>query len=257
MVVKVASEKPAAVAICIARELALRGRRVHFTTTDPAAHLSTLRRLEAYGVRVSRIDPVLETQTYAAEILSSAGADLESSSRQLLVEELRSPCTQEVAVFRAFARAIHSGKDGFVVVDTAPTGHTVLLLDAAESYHREVLRAPGHAPEDVRQLLPRLRDPRFVKVVLVTLPEATPVHEAEQLQRDLLRAGIEPFAWIVNQSLLPAKVTDAVLVSRREAERPFLVEVCSLSERVAVVPFDPTRFDSEHTTAFTEYQAQL
>jgi arsenite/tail-anchored protein-transporting ATPase len=241
----------------IARELALRGNRVHFTTTDPAAHLNTLRTLEAFGVVVSHIDPILETQTYAADVLSSAGANLESGARKLLEEELRSPCTQEIAVFRAFARAIHSGQDGFVVIDTAPTGHTVLLLDAAESYHREVLRAPGRAPEDVRQLLPRLRDPRFVKVVIVTLPEATPVHEAEQLQRDLRRAGIEPFAWIVNQSLLPVTVTDPILVRRREAEGPFLAEVHLLSQTVAVAPFDPTRFDSERITSFTEHQAQL
>ena len=245
------------VAVRIARELALRGNRVQFTTTDPAAHLDALRGLEAFGVRVSRIDPVLETQAYASAVLNAAGADLDPAARRLLEEELRSPCTQEIAVFRAFARAIHSGRDGFVVIDTAPTGHTVLLLDAAESYHREVLRAPGHAPEEVRQLLPRLRDPRFAKVLIVTLPEATPVHEAEQLQKDLIRAGIQPFAWVVNQSLMPIVVTDPLLVERRDAELPFIAEVHSLSKRVAVMPFDPTRTDSERTNSLTEHQARI
>lgn len=153
------------------------------------------------GVRVSRIDPEAETQAYAAEVMRDAGADLDEAGRALLWEDLRSPCTEEIAVFRAFARLVDEAEEGFVVIDTAPTGHTLLLLDAAESYHREVLRTAGNAPKQVTQLLPRLRDPAFTKILLVTLPEATPVHEAAALQDDLRRADIEPFGWIVNQSL--------------------------------------------------------
>ena len=126
-------------------------------------------------------------------------------------EDLRSPCTEEIAVFRAFARVVAEGSGGFVVIDTAPTGHTLLLLDASESYHREVSRSMSDIPEAVRQLLPRLRDPEFTQVFLVTLPEATPVHEALALQNDLRRAGIEPAGWIVNQSLAPLKVSDPIL----------------------------------------------
>lgn len=225
------------VAVNIAIELARRGHSVHLTTTDPAAHVQDALGGAVDGIRVSRIDPAQETRLYSEEVLQTAGANLDAAGRALLEEDLRSPCTEEIAVFRAFARLVDEGEHGFVVIDTAPTGHTLLLLDAAESYHREVLRTKGSAPEEVRRLLPRLRDPAFTKIVLVTLPEATPVHEAAALQRDLERAEIRPFAWVINQSLLPLTVTDPVLVRRRANEVRFHAEVCALAPRVAVVPW--------------------
>jgi arsenite-transporting ATPase len=188
---------------------------------------------------VSRIDPAAETRAYTREVLSTVGPQLDDRGRALLEEDLRSPCTEEVAVFRAFARAVAEGADGVVVLDTAPTGHTILLLDAAESYHREVLRQGSRMPDSVRQLLPRLRDPRFTRVLLVTLPEATPVHEARALQDDLARAGIRPFAWVVNQALTPLSVRDPLLVARRAGEAPYLDEVASVATQVAVVPWVP------------------
>jgi arsenite-transporting ATPase len=223
------------VAANIAVELARRGHAVHLTTTDPAAHVAAALGAGVEGVRVSRIDPEAETRAYSEEILRTAGANLDAAGRALLEEDLRSPCTEEIAVFRAFARVVDEGAHGFVVVDTAPTGHTLLLLDAAESYHREVLRTAGQAPEEVRRLLPRLRDPSFTKILLVTLPEATPVHEAAALQRDLARAEIRPFGWIVNQSLVPLAVTDPILVRRRANEARFHAEVRELASRVALV----------------------
>jgi arsenite-transporting ATPase len=126
-------------------------------------------------------------------VLEEAGRDLDEKGRALLEEDLRSPCTEEIAVFRAFARRVDEGNDGFVVIDTAPTGHTLLLLDAANAYHREVQRNLSYIPDSVKRLLPQLRDPDFTKILIVTLPEATPVHEAERLQNDLRRAGINPF----------------------------------------------------------------
>ena len=205
------------------------------TTTDPAAHVAEAMGAAVAGVRVSRIDPVAETRAYSDEVMRTAGAALDAAGRALLEEDLRSPCTEEIAVFRAFARVVDEGERGFVVIDTAPTGHTLLLLDAAESYHREVLRTVGSAPEEVRRLLPRLRDPAFTKILLVTLPEATPVHEAAQLQRDLERAGIRPFAWVVNQSLVPLRVSDPVLLRRQANEARYHDEVRALSERVVLV----------------------
>ncbi|MCA9679627.1 MAG: hypothetical protein KC464_31635 [Myxococcales bacterium] len=183
------------------------------------------------------MDAAAETRAYADEVMRTAGAGLDAAGRALLEEDLRSPCTEEIAVFRAFARLVDEGAHGFVVIDTAPTGHTLLLLDAAEAYHRDVLRTRGEAPDEVRRLLPRLRDPAFTRVLLVTLPEATPVHEAAQLQRDLARAEITPFAWVVNQSLVPLAVTDPVLVRRRAAEPRFHDEVRALASRVVVVPW--------------------
>ncbi len=229
------------IAVHLARELARRGHAVHLTTTDPAAHVADAAdEIGAVaGLRISRIDPAVETRAYADEILATAGAGLDPGGRALLEEDLRSPCTEEIAVFRAFARIVDEGERGFVVIDTAPTGHTLLLLDAAESYHREVLRTAGSAPAEVRRLLPRLRDPAFTRILLVTLPEATPVHEAAQLQRDLARAEIRPFAWVINQSLTPLTVTDPVLAQRRAHEPRFLAEVRGLAPRTALVPWQP------------------
>jgi arsenite-transporting ATPase len=155
-----------------------------------------------------------------------------------LAEDLRSPCTEEIAVFRAFARTVAGGKDAFVVLDTAPTGHTLLLLDATESYHREIARKASDMPEEVRELLPRLRDAHHTRVLLVTLPEATPVHEAAMLQADLRRAQIEPFAWVINQSFAGSGSRDPLLVARGRGEVQYLREVVEkLSKRTALVPW--------------------
>lgn len=214
------------VAAAVAVALAERGFRVHLSTTDPAAHIAaTLNGDNLPNLSVSRIDPVAETAKYANEVMQTAGAGLDEQGRALLAEDLRSPCTEEIAVFRAFADAVAEGTDRFVVLDTAPTGHTILLLDAALAYHREVTRQTNQIPGAVSQLLPRLRDPQFTRVIIVTLPEATPVHEAAALQADLRRAGIAPFAWAINQSLSPLTLTDPVLCGRQSREAPFIREV--------------------------------
>ena len=227
------------VAAAVAVGLAERGFRVHLSTTDPAAHLAATIASDALpNLSVSRIDPAVETNKYSAEVMQSAGAGLDIDGQSLLAEDLRSPCTEEIAVFRAFADAVAEGTDRFVVLDTAPTGHTILLLDAALAYHREVLRQSSTMSESVAQLLPRLRDPNFSRVLIVTLPEATPVHEAAQLQRDLRRAEIEPYAWVINQSLFPLSVTDTVLRGRKSHETPFIREVVvEHAQRTALIPW--------------------
>ncbi|MBK7581600.1 MAG: arsenical pump-driving ATPase [Myxococcales bacterium] len=228
------------VAARIASELARRGLAVTLTTTDPAAHVEQAAHelgAGASGLRVTRIDPALETRRYTEEVMSSAGSGLDAQGKALLEEDLRSPCTEEIAVFRAFAETVAQGEDRFVVIDTAPTGHTLLLLDAAESYHREVLKKPSGSPQAVQRLLPRLRDPEFTHVLLVTLPEATPIHEAMQLERDLARADIKPFAWMVNQSLTPLDVTDPVLRSRRAHEATHLRELADHSAHIVLEPW--------------------
>jgi arsenite-transporting ATPase len=225
-------------AAAIATSLAGRGHRVHLSTTDPAAHVEAAIDGNVPGLEVSRIDPVVETAAYAAEVMAAAGADLDAAGRALLEEDLRSPCTEEIAVFRAFARTVAAGQEGFVVLDTAPTGHTLLLLDAAQAYHREIQRTQSDLPEAVRILLPRLRDPGYTRVLIVTLAEATPVHEAARLAADLRRAGIEPHAWIVNQSLAATGTTDALLAARAQAEGSFIREVADeLANRTVLVPW--------------------
>ena len=228
------------VASAIAVELAHRGHRVHLSTTDPAAHLSYTIGTAVPGLSVSRIDPAVETRLYSEQVMAKSAPSLDEDGRALLEEDLRSPCTEEIAVFSAFAKTVARGENEFVVLDTAPTGHTLLLLDATESYHREVSRTTSDMPEAVRRLLPRLRDAEFTRVLLVTLAEATPVHEAARLQDDLLRAGIKPFAWVINQSFSQDGFRDPVLVERGVRELPFIAEVRDeLAGRFALVSWKP------------------
>ncbi len=225
------------VAAAVAVALADRGFEVHLSTTDPAAHIAAaVAGRTITNLTVSRIDPVAETARYSNEVMQNAGAGLDDSGKALLAEDLRSPCTEEIAVFRAFADAVAKGTNRFVVLDTAPTGHTVLLLDSALAYHREVTRQTAGMPEAVQNLLPRLRDPEFTRVLIVTLPEATPVHEAAELQRDLRRAEIEPYAWVINQSLSPLNLTDPLLSERQRNEARYINEVVQqLAIRTALI----------------------
>ena len=227
------------VAAAVAVALAERGFIVHLSTTDPAAHIAAAVAGETLAnLSVSRIDPVAETAKYSAEVMSHAGVGLDEQGKSLLAEDLRSPCTEEIAVFRAFADAVAEGSDGFVVLDTAPTGHTVLLLDSALAYHREVTRQSNQMPEAVEQLLPRLRDPTYTRVLIVTLPEATPVHEAASLQRDLRRAEIEPYAWVINQCLSPLIIHDPLLQERQRHEAAYIREVMEKqSLRTVLIPW--------------------
>ena len=226
------------VAAAIAVALNRRGHRVHLSTTDPAAHLHHVLDGEGLnGLTVSRIDAAVETTRYTQEVIADAGP-LDEESLALLEEDLRSPCTEEIAVFRAFARVVSEADDGFVVLDMAPTGHTLLLLDAAQTYHRDVERMTGEVPDEVRSLLPRLRDPEWTKVLLVTLAETTPVHEAERLQADLLRADIRPFGWIVNATMIGSGTADPLLQRRAQLEVPHVRKVAeSLATHTWVVPW--------------------
>jgi arsenite-transporting ATPase len=237
------------VAAAIAVMLARRGHAVHLSTTDPAAHVAQTLAGQVDGLTLSKIDPASETAAYHQEVMLAQGGAMDEAGRALLEEDLRSPCTEEIAVFRAFAREVGQGTDRFVVLDTAPTGHTLLLLDASEAYQRELERqARSSQPEEVLRLLERLRDPAFTRILLVTLPEATPVHEAAALQEDLRRARIEPFAWVINQSLLHSGSCDALLQRREQAEHLYLTEVVvKHANRTAWLPWqaeEPTGPDA-------------
>jgi len=225
-------------AVTLARALARLGHRVHLSTTDPAAHVSDAVGNDIpEGLTVGRIDPAIETRRYSDEVLAAA-EPLDDEQRLLLEEDLRSPCTEEIAVFRAFARTVAGAAEGFVVLDTAPTGHTLLLLDAAQSYHREIARSTGQVPEAVRLLLGRLRDPSYTRILVVTLAESTPVLEAARLQDDLRRAQIEPYGWVINASLAASGTRDPVLGDRARLELPHIARVVrELSPRTWLVPW--------------------
>lgn len=224
-------------AAAIAVALAQRAYPVHLSTSDPAAHLTDTLQGTLPQLQVSRIDPEAETLAYRARVLQTQGSALDASGLALLEEDLRSPCTEEIAVFQAFSRTIQQAAEKFVVMDTAPTGHTLLLLDATGAYHREVSRQLGPDGRGVLTPLMQLQDPQQTKVVLVTLAETTPVLEAAQLQADLLRAGIAPWAWVINQSVAAAQPQAPLLRQRANNELREIATVASQhAQRVALVP---------------------
>ncbi|BAM92635.1 arsenite-activated ATPase ArsA [Bradyrhizobium oligotrophicum S58] len=208
------------VAAAVAVGLAKRGHAVHLSTTDPAAHVAFVVEGAMPGLTVDRIDPRIETERYVAKILASRGRDLDEQGKALLLEDLASPCTEEVAVFHAFSRIVAEARSDFVVLDTAPTGHTLLLLDATGAYHRQMTRQlDPSGPGRIITPLMRLQDPAHTRVILVALPETTPVSEAAALQDDLRRASIEPFGWVINKCLSASGTRDPLLRSRLARER--------------------------------------
>jgi arsenite-transporting ATPase len=225
------------IAAAVAVELAHRGLAVHLTTSDPAAHLSETLHGSLENLTVSKIDPHEETERYRQHVLETKGAKLDAQGRALLEEDLRSPCTEEIAVFQAFSRIIKEAGKKFVVMDTAPTGHTLLLLDATGAYHREVSRQMGKTGMHYTTPMMQLQDSKRTKVLIVTLAETTPVLEAANLQEDLRRAGIEPWAWVVNNSIA-ATSTNSPFLRRRATNELHEIEAVKnkYAKRYAVVP---------------------
>lgn len=249
------------VAAAVAVSLAKRGMPVHLTTTDPAQHIWETLQTEVAGLRVSYIDPKREVRQYREDMLESARATLSVEKLALFAEELKSPCYEEIAVFKAFSRIVTGARKELVVMDTAPTGHTLLLLDTAGTYHRQLTQQIGVTPGRVRTPLMLLQDPEHTKVLIVALPETTPVLEASALQDDLRRAQIEPFAWVINGSLAAARPRDPVLRARAAAELPQIRKVKEqLAKRVVLIPFqaeEPVGVERLNSLAadVTEYRA--
>ncbi|MGB3366911.1 MAG: arsenical pump-driving ATPase [Acidaminobacteraceae bacterium] len=224
-------------AAAIAMKLAAKGEKVHLTTTDPAAHVDSV--VGAYeGITISHIDEKAELEKYKEDVLSEAKQTMSKDDLDYIMEDLRSPCTQEIAVFRAFAEVINRSEEEIVVVDTAPTGHTLLLLDSTQSYHKEIERSKGSIPESVIKLLPKLRDKNHTEVIILTLPEATPVHEAKRLQEDLERAGLHNKWWLINNSLYQADTTNSILMAKGNQEATWINKIHEYaSGNVGLIPY--------------------
>jgi len=216
------------IAAAIALGLSAKGKKVHLTTTDPAAHLKFVMD-EQSGITMSHIDEKEELRRYQEEVLKKARETMSEDDVAYVEEDLRSPCTQEIAVFRAFAEIVDRAEDEVVVIDTAPTGHTLLLLDSTQSYHREVKRTQGDIPEAVKKLLPRLRNTDETAVIIVTLAETTPVFEAMRLEEDLKRAEIATKWWVVNSSLYATETSNQLLKAKASHEIEWINKVDELS----------------------------
>jgi len=227
------------IAAALAIGLVQRGMTVHLSTTDPAAHLDGTLDGDLPGLKVSRIDPKVETQRYIDKIMAAKAPQLDAQEQALLLEDLQSPCTEEVAVFHAFSRIVSEGRSAFVVLDTAPTGHSMLLMDATGAYHRQMTREfEGHGAARVVTPLMRLQDAAYTRIILVTLPEVTPVSQAAALQDDLRRARIEPYAWVLNKSVLAAGTHDPLLQARLAGERKQIERLSAgLAQRLYALPW--------------------
>ena len=231
------------IAAALAVGLVQRGHSVHLTTTDPAAHVQSQLDGSLPGLTVGRIDPQAETRAYIDKIMATRGKAMDDAGRALLLEDLQSPCTEEVAVFHAFSRVVNQARSAFVVLDTAPTGHSLLLMDATGAYHRQMTRqyegsAGGKGAPHIITPLMRLQDADMTHVVIVTLPEVTPVSQAAALQDDLRRARIEPWAWVINKSVAATGTTDPLLQARLAGEQRQAARIASgLAQRAYVLPW--------------------
>ncbi|GAE92281.1 arsenical pump-driving ATPase [Gracilibacillus boraciitolerans JCM 21714] len=228
------------IASAIAVGLVEKGHRVHLTTTDPAAHLEYQFQSEQQNERltISSIDPKHEVEKYKAKVLEESIKDLDEESLAYLKEDLESPCTEEIAIFQAFAEVVAKSENEVVVIDTAPTGHTLLLLDASEAYSKEIARSTGKVPESAKKLLPQIRNLKETAVVIVTLAEATPVLEASRLQDDLRRANIDPKWWVINQSLYATHTSDPILKGKALAEQEWIQKAHdTFGENTALIPW--------------------
>ncbi|WP_406541001.1 arsenical pump-driving ATPase [Clostridium ljungdahlii] len=227
------------VAAAIALGIARKGKKVHLTTTDPAAHLKFV--LDAsFGINLSHVDEKKELEKYKEEVLSKARETMGEEDIAYVEEDLRSPCTQEIAVFRAFAEIVEKSEEEIVVIDTAPTGHTLLLLDSTQNYNREIKRSQGDIPKSVKKLLPKLRNADETEVIIVTLAEATPVYEAVRLEKDLKRAGISSKWWIINSSLFATNTTNDILKVKANSEISWINKVSEISKgNFAVIEWKP------------------
>ncbi|MDP3522310.1 MAG: arsenical pump-driving ATPase [Hydrogenophaga sp.] len=230
------------IAAALAVGLVQRGHAVHLTTTDPAAHVADTLGGALPGLKLGRIDPKAETEAYIAKMMATRGQALDAAGRALLLEDLQSPCTEEVAVFHAFSRVVNEARTAFVVLDTAPTGHSLLLMDATGAYHRQMLHqyeGKGGTAHLITPLM-RLQDADMTRVLIVTLPEVTPVSQAAALQDDLRRAHIEPWAWVINKSLAATGTLDPLLQARLVGEHKQAQRIASgLAQRTFVLPWLP------------------
>ncbi|WP_368029393.1 arsenical pump-driving ATPase [Arcobacter sp. s6] len=222
----------------IALSLAKRGHKVTLSTTDPASHLEYVSKTND-NLTIEKIDPSIETQKHIDEVIAQNEGKISNEDMALLKEELSTPCIEEIAVFKAFAKTVSKAKNSFVILDTAPTGHTLLLLDASQAYHKELQKNKSDAlEEELVELLPLIKDEKHTKIILVTLAEATPTHEAKDLQEDLKRAGIKPYAWMINRSFALTNSSNNLLCQKALNELKYINEVKqSLSSKTLINPW--------------------
>lgn len=233
------------IAAAIALGLHRKGRKVRLATTDPADHLNLVIGQQE-GISVSHIDEKGELKKYQEEVLTKARQTMPEDDLEYVKEDLRSPCTQEIAVFRAFADIVAKSRDEIVVLDTAPTGHTILLLESTQNYNQQIENSGGAVSDAEKELLPRLKDSNETEVIIVTLAETTPFYEAKRLLDDLKRAGLAVRWWVINASYSMADTKSDFLRAKATAELQWIHEVDNISDgQYAIIPWKPFEVKGE------------
>jgi len=233
------------IAAAIALGLHRKGRKVRLATTDPADHLNLVLGQQE-GISVSHIDEKGELKKYQEEVLTKARQTMPEDDLEYVKEDLRSPCTQEIAVFRAFADIVAKSRDEIVVLDTAPTGHTILLLESTQNYNQQIENSGGAVSDAEKELLPRLKDSNETEVIIVTLAETTPFYEAKRLLDDLKRAGLAVRWWVINASYSMADTKSDFLRAKATAELQWIHEVDNISDgQYAIIPWKPFEVKGE------------
>lgn len=235
------------VASCItAVWLAQQGYKTLLLTTDPAAHLGDV--LDSpVGDEIApvagqpnlwavNIDPKAAAETYKARILEDARRrGRPESAIAVMEEELNSPCTEEMAAFDKFIEYASLDEWQAVIFDTAPTGHTLRLLELPVDWSKQLdvkifASVDASAADDVAKqrfakVIDMMRDPQQSTFAFVMYPEATPILEAWRAARELGTVGIQPGLVVANQVIPPHEADTPFTQARRSMQEKYLSDI--------------------------------
>jgi arsenite-transporting ATPase len=228
---------------CIAAlYIAQKGVKTLLVTTDPAAHIGEVLDVKV-GSRPEKITDNLFAvmvnqqeafQEYKEKVLNEARGKYSEDMIATMEEELNSPCTEEMAAFDKFIQYIEERDYEVVVFDTAPTGHTLRLLDLPFDYAKQVemmvgatesVEAKKTAQNRFRDIISTLRDTNRTVFSLVLYPESTPIMESYRAMLDLKEAGIETQLVIANMVLPEEVCTNSFFRNRKQMQVKYLEEI--------------------------------
>ena len=233
------------ISVITAFKFAKEGYKTLLLTTDPASHIGEvleqkitdkIQKVEGVDNLWSVIvDQEKATEEYKHRILEDAKQKYSEDMLIAIKEELESPCTEEMAAFDKFMSYVESDDYDYVVFDTAPTGHTLRLLELPFDYSKQVslmvttneksLEAKSVTQKRFEKVIARMKNPEQSIFSFVVYPESTPVIEAYRAMLDLKSAGIQTQFVVANQVLEPEYCTNEFFIKRRKMQEKYLNEI--------------------------------
>jgi arsenite-transporting ATPase len=226
-------------ACTLAVKMAEKGKTLLFTT-DPAAHIGQVLETEvnhipvniAGGLWAVNIDQKTAVEEYRRKIMDDARTSgYNDELLASLEEELESPCTEEIAIFEQFANLLNEPGWDYFVLDTAPTGHTLRLLELPFEYKKQLdMKLKGNttatdnsqANTKIEALIKRLKNPEQASFLLVAYPEFTPIHESHRAMKDLERVGINVQGIFLNHILQRSDCQNGFAMDRWKLQQHYL-----------------------------------